>query len=59
MTKLTDVEKIKQYEKMIERSKKYAERSRVRSMLIVAKAKKSGIVVTEREVDDYIKQMKK
>lgn len=57
-TKLSNEQKLAAYEKMVERSKKYAERSRYRNQLLADKAKKAGIVVTEAEVDAAIKAAK-
>ena len=55
MSKLTDAEKSKKYDAMMARSKKYAERSRIRNKLLANKAIKAGIVVTDVEVDAALK----
>lgn len=37
-----------------DKAKAWAERARVRNLLMVEKAKKAGITVSEKEVDEYL-----
>lgn len=53
---MTNEEKIKGYDKMIEQRRGYTARRLVKVSLIMAKAVKAGIVVTEAEVDAEIKK---
>ena len=51
-----DVEKaIKAYE----RHKTYMERRRIKMILLCRKAEAAGIVVTEKEIDEYLNKKKK
>lgn len=54
---LTKEEKAKKYDEMNARSKKYAERSRIRNKLLADKAIKAGIVVTDAEIDAALKKV--
>jgi hypothetical protein len=58
MRRLTDEEKIAAYNKSVERSKKYSERSRVKNLLLARKAIEKGLSVSENEIDEYLKTKK-
>lgn len=46
-------------QKVKDRTKKYGERSRVKNLLLVKKCEEMNITVSNQEIDDYIKNMKK
>jgi hypothetical protein len=46
-------------QKSKDRTKKYAERSRVKNILLAKKCEQAKIFVTDQEIDEYIKNMKK
>lgn len=46
-------------QKVKDRTKKYGERSRVKNLLLIKKCEENGITVSNQEIDDYIKNMKK
>ena len=48
------LEEREKYKKVVDRSKKYSERKRVKDLLLVKKAVATGITVTSTEIDDYI-----
>ena len=53
---MTNEEKIKMADKMIEYRKKYTQRHLARTSLMIQKAVKAGIIVTDAEVDAEIKK---
>lgn len=53
-------ERAKEYrEKNKEKSQAWSERARVRSTILVKKAKEAGLTVSEKEVDEYLAKMEK
>lgn len=53
---MTNEEKIRKYDKMVAANKKSFQRRQARISLMLEKAAKAGIVVTEAEVDAEIKR---
>jgi hypothetical protein len=53
---LTPEQKAQAYDKMLDQRKKYHNKRGIRISLILAKAVKAGIVVTNAEVDAEIKR---
>jgi hypothetical protein len=56
MTHLSDKEKLERYEKMMNTAERARVRRQARITLTLAKAKEKGIVVTEKELDEYLKK---
>lgn len=58
-TNLSDEEKVKGYEHMIEQRRKYTQRRLIKISLLEKKCKEKGIVVTDKEIDDELKRRNK
>ena len=53
---MTKEQKIEAYEKLVEQRKKHTQRRQAKINLILRKAEKAGITVTEAEIDQELKK---
>lgn len=56
MKKLSIEEKAKRWETYQAKFKEYAKRRQARLLLLAKKAQAAGIVVSDQEIDDYLKR---
>ena len=54
--KLSTEEIVKKYEQMKMKQRMWSERARVKQLLLAKKAQAAGIVVSDQEIDDYLKR---